>query len=358
MALNYSALAPLRFLADCHNTAYTIIMTSLALPPLYRKWVDEILKQDVYSEPRATCDDCAMCTAVNPPASRDKYFRPNVKCCSYYPTLPNFLIGAIITDDDPSLNEVKEQFMERIMKFLITPLGTSAPYMIQLYNIFEPFGQREKLLCPFYLNHSGGLCGIWKYRNSVCSTYFCKHERGQVGWLFWRRLSLMLISAEKLLCRYCVDQFPVTIPENATDIREKTWGNWAFREAEFFQNCWNIVRELSWDEVVKICGKELESRIEDLKNQFEALQSKALPEVLKINYMFSYEIVAEGLSRVWGYSKYNPIELPTNIVQAIECFDGRPTSEVLNQIKSERAITIDDDLLQKLSDYEILLPVK
>ncbi len=333
-------------------------MNTLALPPLYRRWVDEILKQDIYSEPRATCDDCAMCNAVHPPATQDNYFNPNVKCCSFHPSLPNYLIGAIIADDDSSLAEVKENFIERIMKFIITPLGTSSPYMVTLYDVFKPFGQYEHLLCPFYLNHSGGLCGIWKYRNGVCSTYFCKHERGGVGWLFWRRLSLMLYKVEKRLAKYCLDQLPVIIPENASDIREKTWGNWMFREAEFFQNCWNIVQPLGLDDVVKIGGTELESKVNELKNQFKAVQSKIIPEALKINYQFRYEEIAEGLSRVWGYSKYNPIDVPTNIVQVLEYFDGRPNSEVLNKIKSEKAITIDDDVLQKLSDYEILLPAR
>jgi Fe-S-cluster containining protein len=333
-------------------------MNTLALPPLYRKWVDQMLGQDIYTEPRATCDDCAMCQAVHPPASQDQYFNPQVKCCSYYPPLPNFLIGAIITDDDSTLAEVKEEFLDRIMKFLITPLGLLAPQMVQLYNVFKPFGQHEHLLCPFFLNHSGGLCGIWKYRNSVCSTYFCKHERGGVGWLFWRRLALMLLSAEKHLARYCAEQFPVIIPENASDIREKTWGNWTFREAEFFQNCWDVVRPLSWDDVLKIGGNHLESSVSEFKNQFRAVQLKVMPELLKINYQFRYEEIAEGLSRVWGYSKYNPIDVPTNIVQVLVYFDGRPTSEVLNQIKDETAITIDNDVLQKLSDYDILLPVK
>jgi hypothetical protein len=333
-------------------------MNTLALPALYRKWVDQIVGEDIYTEPRATCEDCAMCKAVQPPASQDQYFNPNVKCCSYYPPLPNFLIGAIISDDDPSLSEVKGDFLERIMKFLITPLGLLAPQMVHLYNVFKPFGQYEHLLCPFFLNHSGGLCGIWKYRNSVCSTYFCKHERGGVGWLFWRRLALMLLSVEKSLANYCAEQFPVIIPENASDIREKTWGNWTFREAEFFQNCWNIVEPLNWDDVVKIGGAHLESRLNEFKKQFKVVQSKVLPEILKINYQFRYEEVAEGLSRVWGYSKYNPIDLPTKIVQLLVYFDGRTITEVVNQIKSEEGITIDDDLLQKLSDYEILLPVK
>ncbi|MCI0441607.1 hypothetical protein L0152_00130 [bacterium] len=332
-------------------------MNTLALPPLYRRWVGEILKQDIYSEPRATCDDCAMCTYVHPPASQDKYFKSNVKCCGYHPVLPNYLIGAIIADDDPTLSEVKEQFLQRVIRSVITPHGISAAYMTSLYYIFKPFGQYEQALCPYYLNHSGGRCGIWKYRNSVCSTYFCKHERGAVGWQFWRQLSAMLTLAEKRLAQYCTDQLPVIIPENASDIREKTWGNWTFREAEFFQSCWNIVRPLRWEEVLKIGGEELESAVKELKNHFNAVESKVLPYALKMKY-FKSEEVAVGITRVWSYSNYNPIDLPTNIIDVLEYFDGRPVSEVLSQIKQEKAITIDADLLQKLSDYEILVQAK
>jgi len=87
------------------------------------------------------------------------------------------------------------------------------------------------------------------------------------------------------------------------------------------------------------------------------MQSKKLPEILKIG-KFKWEQVTESSTRVWSYSFANPIDIPTNIVQALEYFDGRPIPEVVNQIKSEEGITIDDDLLQKLSDYEILMPVK
>lgn len=330
-------------------------MNTLALPPLYRRWVDQIVGEDIYTEPRATCDDCAMCKYVDPPATRDNFFNPGVKCCSYYPPLPNFLIGAIITDDDPTLNDVKKEFIDRILKFIVTPLGLSQPYMVSLFNIFKPFGQYQHLLCPFFLNHSGGLCGIWKYRNSVCSTYFCKHERGGVGSSFWRKLLLMLYSAEKQLAKYCADQLQVIIPENPADVREKTWGNWTFREAEFFQKCWDIVRPLSWDDVVKIGGPEFETSVDEFKNQYKVIQSKVIPDVLKVKDEFKYEEVAGGLTRVWSYSKYNPIDVPTNVVQILHYFDGRPVSEVLNQIKSESGITIDADLLQTLSDYEVLV---
>ena len=332
-------------------------MNTLALPPLYRRWVDQILNQDIYSEPRTTCNDCPMCKYAYPPAKQDTYFNPDTKCCTHQPAIPNYLIGGILADNDPGLNEVKEQFLTRVSNYNITPFGMAPPFWTSFSFKIKPFGKHKELLCPFYLNHSGGLCGIWKYRNGTCSTYFCKHERGAVGHRFWRKLEDTLFAAEKKLLFHCAFKLQVIIPENASDIRERTWGNWIFREAEFFINCWNIVHPLRWEAVVQIGGAELESLVKELKTRFNNFQSIVLPENLKTKKIRS-EQVTDGLTRVWSYSFANPIDLPNDVIQVLQYFDGRPVREVLNQIKQEKAITIDADLLQKLSDYEILVPVK
>jgi len=332
-------------------------MNNLALPPLYRRWVGQILNQDVYSEPRTTCDNCPMCKNVYPPAQQDSRFNVDTKCCTYQPVIPNYLIGGLLTDHDPSLNEVKEEFLTRLSNYNITPLGIAPTYSTWFFFNLRPFGKHKELLCPFYLEHSGGLCGIWKYRNATCSTYFCKHERGAVAWRFWRKLEDTLFAAEKKIALDCAINLKVIIPENAADIRERTWGNWTFREAEFYINCWNMVHPLRWEEIMRIGGAELESLVEELKIRFNDFQLKELPEILKKG-KFRSEQVTEDSTRVWSYSSANSIDLPTNIVQALECFDGRPNSEVLNQLKSEKGITIDDDMLQTLSDYEILVQPK
>lgn len=332
-------------------------MNTLALPPLYRKWLRQIVNQDVYSEPRTTCDNCPMCKYANPPAEQDLYFSRDSKCCTYQPVLPNYLVGGILADDDPGLNEVKENFLIRLSNYHITPMGLAPPYGTWFYFKVRPFGKNKELLCPFYLDHSGGLCGIWKYQNGTCSTYFCKHERGALGWRFWRKLEDTFFAAEKKLALHCATNLNVIIPENASDLRERTWGNWAFREAEFFINCWNMVHRLRWEEVANIGGTELESLVKELKTCFNNLQSKDLPEILKIG-KFRSEQVSERRTRVWSYSSANPIDLPTSIVGVLNYFDGRPISEVLNQIKSEEGIIIDTELLQTLSDYEILVHPK
>jgi hypothetical protein len=332
-------------------------MNTFALPPLYRRWVDQILNQDVYSEPRATCDNCPMCKQMNPPAKQDYQFNVITKCCAFNPSLPNYLVGAILADDDPGLNKAKEQFLNLVGHYSFTPLEIAPPFSTTFAFKIRPFATDKDLQCPFYLYDSGGLCGIWKYRNATCSTYFCKHERGVIGFRFWRKLEQTLLAAEKKLALHCAMKLNVIIPENASDLRERTWGNWIFREAEFYINCWNIVHQLQWEEVLRIGGAELEFLVKDLKSLFHNLQSTALPQILKIK-KFKSEQVSESMTRLWSYSFSDPIDLPTEIVQVLEHFDGRPTSEVLDQIKNETAITIDNDVLQKLSDYDILLPVK
>ena len=76
------------------------------LPPLYANWLAELLGGPVPRESRATCDHCAMCSAEGPAAaavgSHSYYFDPNVKYCSFVPDLPNFLVGRILSDDDPA----------------------------------------------------------------------------------------------------------------------------------------------------------------------------------------------------------------------------------------------------------------
>src|SRR5262245_23420050 len=138
-------------------------MNNFALPPLYRRWADQILKQDIFGEPRTTCDNCPMCKNISPPAKQDYQFNVDTKCCTYQPVLPNFLVGGILADDDPGLKAVKENFLTRISHYNISPLGIAPQFWTSFSFKMKPFGKFKELMCPFYLE--GGFCGIWKYRN-------------------------------------------------------------------------------------------------------------------------------------------------------------------------------------------------
>src|SRR5438034_10877336 len=75
------------------------------LPPLYAAWMDQLLAGPIPPESEATCHDCAMCnqgTEASSPNGPGYYFSPQTKCCTYLPELHNFLVGRILSDDDPA----------------------------------------------------------------------------------------------------------------------------------------------------------------------------------------------------------------------------------------------------------------
>ena len=72
------------------------------LPEVYRSRLPAFFDRPPIVETRATCSDCAMCDKAGPAEAvapvGGGFFRPEVKCCSYHPTLPNFLAGAALQD--------------------------------------------------------------------------------------------------------------------------------------------------------------------------------------------------------------------------------------------------------------------
>jgi hypothetical protein len=328
-----------------------------ALPSLYRSWMDEALGEPILSEPRADCANCVMCVDSKKPAANDYSFNPNTKCCSYHPTLPNYLIGAAIADNDPNFSEAKAQFIRGVLVAKISPMGISPPDVTQLLFKWKPFGKLERLLCPFYMPQDGGLCAIWKYRNARCSTWFCKHSRGRVGFAFWNALDEMLTFVEQNLAARFIDDLQMNISEKPADWREAIWGSWTYREHEFFLACWDKVQSLSWEQVLEIGGSELRLFAEKTKVALNQLHKAKELVPLRISN-FKSEEVGDELVRIWSYSPFNPIDLPRKIVDVLASFDGRPLEIVLAELENEKGVRIDQKLLEQLTDYEILIPVE
>ena len=99
------------------------------LPPLYEPWVRELLSGGPPREARATCSNCAMCERPNQtPYDRTQEFVPSVKCCSFVPDLPNFLVGGVLSDEDPAAAIGRKAMEKRLAKKLaVSPLGVAAP---------------------------------------------------------------------------------------------------------------------------------------------------------------------------------------------------------------------------------------
>ena len=178
------------------------------LPPLYAGWIDDLLGAPIEPETHATCADCAMCApAKEPPAAETVYFNPRVKCCTFVPALPNFLVGRILRDAERGAAG-RASVEARIATGIgVTPLGLGRSPGQHVPD--AGFGQDETFLCPHFVQQDGGICSIWQHREATCATFFCKFVRGAMGANFWGALQRLLEAIEQALAWQCVETLDV-----------------------------------------------------------------------------------------------------------------------------------------------------
>lgn len=354
-----------------------------ALPPLYERWVDQLLGRPIPPESEATCSRCAMLAGGGEERSSvRRYFDAVTRCCTYLPSLPNFLVGPILADRDAGMAAGRRSVGARLDRGVaVTPLGlgTPATYSLLYANGTDGFGASHALRCPHHLDDGG--CGIWTHRMSVCATWFCKYARGAVGSRFWRALQVLLAGVEHDLARWCLLEagldtdslrslFPP--PEPSTPSRtidrfqldgradpEKyaaAWGAWAGRERELFDACGHLVERLGWQEVLAICGPGVRISARLVTDSFDALLSRDLPPRLRCGEFMAHSNPG-GNALVVSYNGYDPLCLPTSLVEALPYFDGRPVADALRAIEKSKHLRLDLPLVRKLVDFSILVPV-
>jgi len=357
---------------------------SESLPPLYAAWVAELLNGPIPRESRATCDECAMCAHGQEEKESEKdYFDSTIKCCSYVPTLHNFLAGRILSDPDPASAPGRASVEKRIRDGVaVTPLGLAHPPVFSLLyeNSTNAFGRSRNLRCPHYLE-DGGRCGVWRHRESTCATWFCKHVRGNVGYTFWQEsLHQLLATAENDLAHWSVlelgldddalrrlsderssprDSLTGESIDNRVDQERyaATWGKWHGREGEFFIECARLVERLSWADVLTICGPEARLYARLTAAAYQKLVSDEIPPSLEVGKMQLVQI-KQNVTRVCTYSSFDPLDLPGVVMQVLGYFDGRPTAEALAAIADEKEIRLDPSLVRKMVDFALLVPPK
>lgn len=353
-----------------------------ALPPLYARWADALLDAPIPEETVATCASCAMEGQAGATA-----FDPKTKCCTFQPTLANFLVGAILADTDGSsaARQGRETVRARVAVGAgVTPLGLARSERFRaLYATTghgDAFGNAHSLRCPHYVER-GGLCGVWRHRESTCATWFCKHDRGAVGHAFWRALQALLLAGESALARHALlvlDPGPDALAElarshahidptprlDAADVDERRdpvrhralWGRWLGREEEYFVECARLTASLAWPDVLALGGADLALHARVVKDAFATLLDERVPARVRV-HRYEVAAVTAETTRVSTYSKYDPLELPNELVELLPYFDGRPTRRALAEIERRRGVALDVDTVRQLVDYEVLVPV-
>jgi Fe-S-cluster containining protein len=349
-----------------------------ALPPIYKDLLSPEFDRPVVHETRATCDDCEMCDkGTMPPGVEAVYFRPDTKCCTYHPSLANYLVGAILRDPSPEMAEGKRRIRERIASRIgVVPYCLApAPKYLLLYNASKAtaFGRSAALRCPYLTEDSR--CSIWRHRESICSTFFCKYDAGEAGVLFWRAFKAYLSHAESSLAVWSTKSIArdvqqprwkedtITVedledrpPDDTTYAR--TWGSWVGREEEFYIACYNKVRNLSRLEFAKIVDETVKGRetLSDLRARYASLMTPKLPERLALNKKLRRLPVANGVVVTTSYNVYDSMVLEKDLFDMLEKFSHDSTvAETRKRLEEEHGIEFTDELLIHLSRHAIVV---
>lgn len=345
-------------------------------PPhrLYAAWMHDALGGPIPDEPAAPCDACVMVGDLDDPGAHT--FAAETKCCTHLPSLPNFLVGAALAE--PPRDEVATRGVASLRARIaagrhVTPLGLFASPSADAEEARVAagggFGRVAAMRCPHYVDASGGLCGIWAWRNATCVTWFCKHERGLRAHRAWRALEQLLRGVEAAVARHCLlalglpaEAIMHVMDDEARDGERLTeggssadrWGPWAGREEAFFVACAEVAAGLSWDDVLRLGGAQLALRARVARHLRDALSRAAIPSRLRAMPLTG-AVFDRDYARVATYSRLDPVSLPYPLLAALWRFDGRETEEVRAEIEREHGLLLDDEVLGTLVDFGVLV---
>lgn len=363
-------------------------------PAAHRHLLPAVFDHPEVTETRATCSDCAMCPR-GPRAPNTIGFEPSLKCCTYHPTLPNFLVGAILEDRSPTMVEGRRRIEQRIASRVgVTPQWLAPPRKQRV--LLEAargssFGRSKVLLCPYFIEGASAACSIWPHREAVCSTFFCKHDAGAVGDAVWMATKQLLGHIELTLSQAALREIaPDTTepkiprqrltledledrPPNA-DAYSGYWGEWEGREEDLYRQAYAWVRALTKADLARLLADDPDDRgsmrIDDLQHRLEVLDRAEIPSTLIVNpAMHESRVPNDDGTVATTYSIFDSQRLSPDLLAIVHEFDrdrlaakvehGAPlptVSQTLAQIQRERGVELPQDLLLALVRHEILIP--
>ncbi|MBN1946661.1 MAG: hypothetical protein JW797_13385 [Bradymonadales bacterium] len=368
------------------------------LPYPYAWWVDEALGSELPREHRATCSDCIMLKAEghHPDPEHGQPFNPATKCCTYYPYLPNYSIGLLLTSGAGELEvgtaAVRHNIRQRIG---CTPLGIDGPPGLQLSyerSRDDIFGVDARFMCPYLITGANPHCGIHPYRDHVCATYFCKHDRSMLDLDFWLSVRAMFRTAKKALATRCVlelcpdsevldllflsDGMPSKVRGRqlsawidsdghlSADTSRRLWGRWYGKEEEFFALCGDRVKALGWKEVRALAGPGLAVLEHRARKALARLQHPDIPPRLKWvgsgpQFVIDRDRFTQGTTIVTPLHRHDFVAIPTRAFDVLEGFDGsESTDAVIDRLRTSRGVELDRSLIRQMVDLGVLEEVE
>ena len=290
------------------------------LLPIFQELAPEIRSLDWPEESRATCASCAM---VDPERSSEalRGFSAEVKCCTFHPYLPNYAVGALLKEGGDGARRIVSRLLQREDGIRLEGIESGESWDVK-YRERGPtdFGTSRELLCPYW---AGGeeSCGIWRHRNAVCRTWFCRFEDGRFGFEQWAAARAVVGEIELGLARWCVDQAGSIRPPETI----RHWVGW-------YLWCAEKVHEARPEGLAK-----LTELIEPMRAELvsRAAQRRAPLEDVVIPTVQVFERHGET-AHVGGFSTYDMMEVPSNVFFFFSLLDGtRSWREAMEGARAE-----------------------
>ncbi len=278
----------------------------------------------------AACHDCAM-----------KYTRPGqltfsaeARCCTYQPTLRNFLIGRILHSGGEGAARVLQrlQDLDGVEPHLLSP----PPDASRRYDerAQRAFGSDPTLTCSFWQEGPQG-CTIYGARNAVCRTWFCKLQQGARASAVWGTLKMVLIHLERLLADHCV-QTGDPPGEGATATDWVAWYEW----------CADTVEQLDEPTVEGLRDQKLTALLEALQATVTA-RDAPIPDVV-IPQVRDWVVLDEHVAMT-SWSIYDRVIVPGWIFHLLSKLDGETAwREAVRAVEAERGHPVGEDLVLML----------
>jgi len=348
------------------------------LPAVYNKFLPKFFERTIPRESMATCADCAMCPDQENSFPDIISFNKATKCCTHYPNLPNYLVGAILSSTDPAYEEGRDRILKKISsRVAVTPQGLlrSPSYTLVIKNAPDAFGRSKSLLCP-YFHGDEGKCTIWAFINANCNTWFCKFSTGEDGRSFWKALKEYLGEVQMMLTYYTqhklgMDPDKIILPETTSQSitpadldneapDEKSfrglWGDWAPRVEEFYKEAYKLVESLSRPEFENITGISQKILLKNLENKQRQHVKPDLPPILTRNPNLIVKKTGDDSYTLVSYSKTDPIQISKKVYDMLDFFDGTATNtKVQRIIEQETGLKLKKNLLLSLYQLRILV---
>lgn len=348
-----------------------------ALPPVYQHLFADFFDRPKVVETRATCDNCAMCDHGQPSPVPMEYFNSDTKCCTFFPQLPNYLVGAILSDPSPEMAEGKRRLQAIIAKRIgVTPQYLSRPRKLSLVMLGygEAFGRAKSLLCPYYDSaNPAGSCTIWRHREAICMTYYCKYVGGQRGYDFWSAMKSYLGTVQRTLIHHAAKAVDPLVREpvfkknqlSVEDIDEVApkmsdyeawWGSWVGREEEFYVKCFEWVMKVTREEFAQnVDGGPGKTELEELISRYSKLETKLLPKSLVRNARMKEEHVGDKVV-VTTYHRFDSFSMDKDLYEVVGLLRANETlEENLARLNSEHGIELAPELIEYLFAQGILV---